>query len=113
MNTHVRSEFNSLTSQVEALQSEVAEIREWLQAALERISDLEQHKAEAEKVKPCTAHTSPIEYLPRAGWAEPEKASEYTVPGWYFWEENQAYCQGPYKTEHQAITACAEYARAL
>ena len=33
----------------------------------------------------------------------------YTKPGWYFWDETDAYCHGPFETEEQAREALRGY----
>ena len=42
-----------------------------------------------------------------------ERAREagYTRPGWYFWDETQAHCYGPYATRTRASEVAKEYAR--
>ena len=35
--------------------------------------------------------------------------SGYTSPGWYFWDETWAHCQGPYSTEENAQAALRDY----
>lgn len=37
----------------------------------------------------------------------------YRGPGWYFWDETDAHCHGPYINEDKAREAFFEYARVL
>lgn len=37
----------------------------------------------------------------------------YTTPGYYFWDETDAYCYGPYDTPEIANEKLIEYARIL
>ena len=37
----------------------------------------------------------------------------YSTPGWYFWDETEAYCRGPYTTEAEAVQALRDYAHSL
>lgn len=37
----------------------------------------------------------------------------YQGPGWYFWDETEAYCYGPYKSEKEAEIALNRYAETL
>lgn len=37
----------------------------------------------------------------------------YQGPGWYFWDETEAYCYGPYKSEKAAEIALNKYAEKL
>jgi hypothetical protein len=37
----------------------------------------------------------------------------YSEPGYYFWDETDAYCHGPYTTREKAVAAMAKYARNL
>jgi hypothetical protein len=39
--------------------------------------------------------------------------SGYTTPGWYFWDETQAHCYGPFATRDDAVCAASEYADQL
>lgn len=45
-------------------------------------------------------------------WLEWQEAG-YDGPGWYFWDEVQMYCYGPYKTADDARLAEQEYADTL
>lgn len=40
-------------------------------------------------------------------------AAGYEGPGWYFWDETDAYCHGPFSTRDEASDACREYAKNL
>lgn len=37
----------------------------------------------------------------------------YTDAGWYFWDESQAHCFGPYATEDEALAEQDRYAREI
>lgn len=37
----------------------------------------------------------------------------YTTAGWYFWDETQAYCHGPFSTQEKAKAKLKEYAENL
>lgn len=39
--------------------------------------------------------------------------SGYTSPGWYFWDEAQSHCYGPYESQGQAESALEQYASSL
>jgi len=59
-----------------------------------------------------------VGYLnPTGALAEDLKALGYTQPGWYFWDETQAYldrmARGPYTTEAEAVQALRNYASSL
>lgn len=37
----------------------------------------------------------------------------YDGPGWYFWDETQAYCHGPFGTKEDAESALTSYCESL
>ncbi len=37
----------------------------------------------------------------------------YTSPGWYFWDETQSGCYGPYESEEIAIKNLEDYCHQL
>ena len=37
----------------------------------------------------------------------------FTQPGWYFWDETEAFCHGPYKTLEEAREKLDEYGKQL
>ena len=39
------------------------------------------------------------------------EAQGWDGPGWYFWDETQAYCHGPFKTEWEAVAELERYCR--
>lgn len=43
----------------------------------------------------------------------PAREQGYTGPGWYFWEETQSSCYGPYLSVLAAYDAFAEYGETL
>lgn len=50
-----------------------------------------------------------IQYIEES-WHEPDATmSGFTKPGWYFWDETQAYCHGPYETREEAEASIKEY----
>lgn len=40
-------------------------------------------------------------------------AAGWNGQGWYFWDETQAYCYGPFETEKKAEQALINYAETL
>lgn len=53
----------------------------------------------------------PVQYL-----GEPFEESDisgYSTPGWYFWEETWAHCQGPFESQEAATKALGKYAETL
>jgi hypothetical protein len=52
-----------------------------------------------------------VSYLSES-WSD-AAAAGWTGPGWYFWDETEAYCHGPYHSRLEADEAEVQYARAL
>lgn len=52
-----------------------------------------------------------IEYIDHK-WAD-WKAAGYTNPGWYFWDETEANCYGPYESKAVAAEKFMEYVTML
>jgi hypothetical protein len=40
-------------------------------------------------------------------------ADGYTNPGWYFWDETESYCHGPYINYQETVGAMSKYAETL
>jgi len=41
------------------------------------------------------------------------KDAGYEGPGWYFWDETESFCYGPFESKSEAETKCIEYASTL
>lgn len=56
-----------------------------------------------------------IDYYDDSGeWsAEDRQAQGYTSPGWYFWDETQSTCYGPYEDQDIAAKEQVRYAASL
>ena len=54
-----------------------------------------------------------IDYLDSTQETEDLRLAGYISPGWYYWDETQAGCYGPYESQDAAAQAAAAYAEHL
>lgn len=63
---------------------------------------------------PSATAADPVQFLALWDGAEEDaKLAGYTAPGWYFWEETWAHCQGPFESKDEASMACKHYAEKM
>jgi hypothetical protein len=60
--------------------------------------------------------SDPVEYINHATLLHPGeeqglRTAGYTKPGWYFWYEAWADCEGPYESREEAAGSLALYCR--
>lgn len=58
-------------------------------------------------------HVQYLDYDDRTVIANDLCRRGYSVPGWYFWDETEAYCQGPFQDRDEASRKLDEYAKSL
>lgn len=49
-----------------------------------------------------------IQFIKHGDWEDSEWAG-WTAPGWYFWDETDAGCVGPFTTKRKARKVCRLY----
>lgn len=54
------------------------------------------------------ANTDMVQYI-RTSFPDATLAG-YSLPGWYFWDETQAHCYGPYESKTRAQSELTRYA---
>lgn len=54
-----------------------------------------------------------VEYIGGLSYDEAQRCWGYNGPGYYFWDETQAYCHGPYAQVADAVIALNHYVERL